>query len=149
MATLQRPNRTWLIAMLISFGMIALLRTLSFYAGSGHTRLTYSDFYAKLEANPVSHEIQEARLIEDRIEGRLGSGRTFSVYVPASDEELLRLLRTNVPTFDIQPPQVGLGAMLMALSPWIILFGIMWMIMRSAQGGGRLLAFGKSRARVN
>ena len=148
MATLQRPNRTWLIAMLISFGIIALLRTLSFYAGSGHTRLTYSDFYAKLEANPASHEIQEARLIEDRIEGHLSNGHTFSVYVPTSDAELLRLLRTNVPTFDIQPPQVGVGAMLMALSPWIILFGVMWMIMRSAQGGGRLLAFGKSRARL-
>jgi cell division protease FtsH len=78
----------------------------------------------------------------------LSNGHTFSVYVPAADEELLRLLRTHVPVFDIQPAQTGLGAILMAFSPWIILFGIMWMIMRSAQGGGRLLAFGKSRARL-
>ena len=148
MATMPRPNRRWMLAVAISFMLILLLRTLSFYAEQRHTRLTYSEFYAKLEANAAAKEILEARLIEDHIEGRLSNGRTFSVYVPTSDAELLRLLRTNVPAFDIQPPQTGLGAILMALSPWIILLGIMWMIMRSAQGGGRLLAFGKSRARL-
>jgi len=134
--------------MVISVLLILLLRTLSFYAEQRHTRLIYSEFYAMLEGNAATKAITEARLIEDHVEGRLSNGHTFSVYVPISNDELLRLLRTNVPAFDIQPPQTGLGAILMALSPWIILFGIMWMIMRSSQGGGRLLAFGKSRARL-
>ncbi len=148
MSTLQRPNRRWMLTMVISVLLILLLRTLSFYAEQRHTRLIYSEFYAMLEGNAATKAITEARLIEDHVEGRLSNGHTFSVYVPISNDELLRLLRTNVPAFDIQPPQTGLGAILMALSPWIILFGIMWMIMRSSQGGGRLLAFGKSRARL-
>ncbi|MBI3087801.1 MAG: ATP-dependent zinc metalloprotease FtsH [Candidatus Omnitrophica bacterium] len=128
--------------------MVALMRLLAHYTSQLHRQLSYSEFYRLLEKNPSAQRITEARLVEGRIEGRFADGSRFYVYMPDSDEDALRLLRTNVPVFDIQPPQAGFMAILMALSPWLILLGVMWLFMRSAQGGGRLLAFGKSRARL-
>ena len=148
MATLRRPPRTWLWVFMLSLMLVALLRTLTHYTSQWHRPLTYSEFYRLVEENSSTKQITEAHLVEGRIEGRLSDGIRFYVYVPDSDEDLLRLLRTNVPTFDLQPPQAGFMAILMALSPWLILLGVMWLFMRSAQGGGRLLAFGKSRAKL-
>ncbi|MBI4342839.1 MAG: AAA family ATPase, partial [Candidatus Omnitrophica bacterium] len=123
-----------------------MMRLLSYYAGQWHRQLSYSEFYRLLKDTP--EEIAEAKLVDDHVEGRLKNGTTFSVFVVPRDEELFRLLRQNVPTFDVQPPQAGFMGILMALSPWIIFLAIMWFVMRSSQGGGRLLAFGKSRARL-
>ena len=148
MTTLRRPNRTWLWVFLASLSMVALMRLLAHYTSQLHRQLSYGEFYRLLEENSSTSRIAEARLVEGRIEGRFADGSRFYVYVPDSDEDVLRLLRTNVPAFDIQPPQAGFTAILMALSPWLILLGVMWLFMRSAQGGGRLLAFGKSRARL-
>jgi len=142
----QRSRR--LLILLFSFGLLTAMWRLSFYAGQLHRSLTYSEFYRLVEQNPTTHEIVDARLTDDRIEGRLKSGAVFSVFVPQRDEEMLKLLRERVPNFDVQPPQAGFFGILMALSPWIIFLGLMWMVMRSAQGGGRLLSFGKSRARL-
>jgi len=142
----QRSRR--LLILLFSFGLLTAMWRLSFYAGQLHRSLTYSEFYRLVEQNPTTHEIVDARLTDDRIEGRLKSGAVFSVFVPQRDDEMLKLLRERVPNFDVQPPQAGFFGILMALSPWIIFLGLMWMVMRSAQGGGRLLSFGKSRARL-
>src|SRR3990167_1365258 len=144
------PQRSrWMIALLVGIATILLLRAmLSYYAGEWHRQITYSEFCRLVQENPKTHEILDARLIDDRIDGRLKSGKSFSVYVPARDEKILSLLRRNVGTFDVQPPQAGFLGIVMALSPWIIFLGIMWFVMRSSQGGGRLLSFGKSRARL-
>ena len=148
MSTLRRPNRSWLWVFLASLGLILTMRALTHYGNQWNRRLTYSEFYRIVESNLVTHQLAEARLIENRVEGRLADNTRFYVNVTMPDEDLMRLLRNNVPTFDIQPQQAGMMAVLMALSPWIILLGLMWLFMRSAQGGGRLLAFGKSRARL-
>ena len=143
------PQRArWTIVLLIMVGTIVLMQMLSRYAGHWHRQLVYSEFYRMLQENPTSHGITEARLVERQVEGQLADGSGFYVYVPEQDPELLKLLRENVPKFDVQPAQAGFFGVLMALSPWIILLGLMWFVMRSAQGGGRLLAFGKSRARL-
>ena len=143
------PQRSrWLLIVLIASGMLALMKMVSNYASQWHRQMTYSEFYRLVHDNPTTQNITEAKLIDDRIEGRLKDGTSFSVFVPPRDEELFRLLRENVPNVDVQPPQAGFFGILMALSPWIIFLGIMWFVMRSAQGGGRLLAFGKSRARL-
>ena len=137
-----------MLMLLVGVGIFALMRTLSHYAGQWHRQLAYGEFYHVLQDNPTTQEIVEARLVEDRVEGRLKDGTGFYVFVPSQDEDLLKLLRQNVAKFDVQPSQAGFFGILMALSPWIILLGIMWFVMRSAQGGGRLLTFGKSRARL-
>jgi len=149
MATVPTRNRPrWLWPILAAVSLILLMRAVSNYANRWHRQLTYGEFFRKLEANPQTHEIVEARLTDGRVEGRLSDGNRFTVYLPLTDDDVLRLLRQNVESFDIQPPQAGFLAILMALSPWIMLFGVMYLIMRSSQGGGRLLTFGKSRAKL-
>jgi len=143
----QQRSR-WVLALAIIFGTIAILRMFGYYASQWHRQMMYSEFYRMVEQNPVTQDIVEARLVDDRVEGHLKNGTSFSVFVPPHDEEVVKLLRQNVSKFDVQPPQAGFLGILIALSPWIIFLGIMWFIMRSAQGGGRLLAFGKSRARL-
>ncbi len=143
------PQRArWMFIMFVVLGSIALMRVLSFYAGQIHRQVTYSEFYRLVQENPTTQEVAVAKLVDNRIEGRLKDGTVFYVFVPSQDDDLIKLLRQNVPSFDVQPAQAGFLGILMALSPWIILFGIMWFVMRSSQGGGRLLSFGKSRARL-
>jgi cell division protease FtsH len=142
----QRPR--WLVFVIIGIITLTLMRALSYYAGQWQRQITYSELYRLLEENATTGNITEAKLIDDRVDGRLKDGRAFSVFIPGRDEEVLRLLRENIPNFDVQPPQAGLFGIVMALSPWIIFLVIMWLLMRSSQGGGRLLSFGKSRARL-
>ena len=150
MSTLRpRPPQSsrWLVLLLIGIGAMTLMHV--FYnIASQHRSLTYSELYQKVENNLVTEEIVEVRLVDDRVDGHLKDGTSFSVFIPPRDEEILKLLRQNVKTFDVQPPQAGFLGIVMALSPWIIFLGIMWFVMRSGAGGGRLLAFGKSRARL-
>src|SRR3989338_4240068 len=116
MTTLPRPQRPRLmVLLLVSLGLVALLRTLSYYADQWHRRLTYSEFYAMVESNQTTKQIAEARLVEDRILGQVSDGRSFYVYVPRPDERLLQLLRTQLPVFDVQPSQTPLMAMIGAL----------------------------------
>src|SRR3989338_969026 len=143
----QQRSR-WLLMGLIVLGTIALMRALSFAAGQWHKQIQYSELYRMAEQNVAKPDILDARLVDNRIEGRLQDGTSFYAFVPAQDDDLIRLLRQNVPNFDVQPPQAGFMGILVAFAPWIILLGIMWFIMRSAQGGGRQLSFGKSRARL-
>ena len=143
------PQRSrWMLFVLLGVGTILLMRTLAYYASQWHRQITYSEFYRLVQDNATTGEIAEARLLDDRVEGRLKTGAGFSVYLPPQDKDLLALLRQHVPNFDVQPSQTGFFSILLALSPWIIFLGIMWFVMRSAQGGGRLLSFGKSRARL-
>ncbi len=154
----QTPSKrpSWLSWLVIALGLLVFMRAASFYASQWHKQMTYSQFYQLLKNNVSSQEILEARLIEDRVEGRLKDGTTFYVYVPPQDIEMLKLLREQIPVdpaknlqgFDVRPPQTGFLGVLIGLSPWLILFGIMWFLSRSAQGGGKLLSFGKSRARL-
>jgi cell division protease FtsH len=137
-----------MVVALVVIGTITLMRLLYTYANQWHRQMTYSEFYRLVEQNQTTRDISEARLVDDRVEGRLKDGTGFSVFVPPRDEAILNLLRENVERFDVQPPQAGFLGILVALSPWILFLGLMWFIMRSAQGGGRLMAFGKSRARL-
>jgi cell division protease FtsH len=137
-----------MLVLLLGIATLTLMHLLSRYASQWHRQMSYSEFYRMVEENPDTQNILEARLLDDRVEGRLKNGTTFSLYIPHRDEEILKLLRKNVPNFDVQPAQAGFLGILMALSPWIFFLGLMWFVMRSTQGGGRLLSFGKSRARL-
>jgi len=142
------PRTRWTVVLVIFIGTFALMQLLARYASQFHRQLTYGELYAMLEQDGAALEVTEAKLVDNRIEGRFRDGTGFYVFVPERDTEIIRLLRLKVPKFDVQPPQAGFFGILMALSPWIILLAIMWFFMRSSQGGGRLLSFGKSRARL-
>lgn len=143
------PQRSrWMLLLFMGIGLLFLMRVMAYYAGQFSQQLTYSEFYSMVENNIEQTDITEAKLVDDRVQGQLANGQGFFVYVPHQDSELIDLMRRNIPKFDVQPSQTGLMGILVAFFPWFILIGIMWFVMRSAQGGGKLLSFGKSRAKL-
>ena len=112
-------------------------------------KLNYSEFYEMVNRNPQTHEIGSCELVENVIRGKLASGGYFLVNVPMNDLELIPLLRKNVGNFSVNPPKTFLKNLIYSLLPVVFLIGFFWFfVYRGAQqGGGRLLSFGKTRAK--
>ncbi len=114
--------------------------------------LSYKTFYQMLLTNNDTGQIQSAVKVENRIVGKRADGKGFTVNIPEEDPELIKLLRENVPEFDIKPPQTFLSNLFYTLGPMLLFILFLWFfIYRGAAGGGgggRMLSFGKSRARL-
>jgi len=112
-------------------------------------RLSYSEFYDIVIRNADTGKIESAELVENQIRGKLRSGVYFQVNIPPTDLELMPVLRENIPDFTVNPPQVFWRNILYSILPVLFLIGFFYFFLyRGAQqGGGRLLSFGKSRAR--
>lgn len=111
--------------------------------------LSYGEFYRLLERNNEIGEIISVVKVEDRIKGTFSSGARFTVHLPQQDADLVRLLRENVPNFDVRPPKTLWVNLFYSLGPMILFIGFLWFfVYRNAQGGrGGILSFGKSRAK--
>jgi len=138
------PRARWPLALLVVLGILILLRMASYFGAPLRQQFTYSQFAQLVQQQAVS----DAKLIDDRIQGQLKDGRAFFVYIPLQDEQMLQMMREDIPNFEVQPSQASPVNILFAFMPWVIALGFLWFMMRSAQGGGRLLSFGKSRARL-
>ncbi|MFH1395256.1 MAG: ATP-dependent zinc metalloprotease FtsH [Candidatus Omnitrophota bacterium] len=111
--------------------------------------LTYKTFYQMLESNNETGDIISAVIIRDRVSGKLSDGKSFVVNIPAEDPGLIKLLRENVPSFDVSPSQTLLSNLFYSLGPMLIFILFLWFfIYRGASGGGKVMSFGKSRARL-
>lgn len=112
--------------------------------------LTYKQFYQMVEANDNEKQVLSAVKVRDRVTGKLSDGKTFSVNVPEEDHELTRLMKDKLPSFDVRPPQTLFSNLLFSLGPMIIFIFFLWFfVYRGASaGGGKMMAFGKSRARL-
>ena len=110
--------------------------------------ISYGEFYRLLEKNTETGAIASAVKIDERIKGVFSSGANFIVNIPAQDQDLLRLLKQNIDDFDVRPPKTLWANIFYSLGPMILFIGFLWFfVYRSAQGGGRILSFGKSRAK--
>jgi len=112
--------------------------------------MTYSAFFGMLEDKNMSSRIVSAVLLEDRVIGKLSDGSKFVVNVPAEDPDLIKFLRKNVQNFDVKPARTFLSNFFWAIIGPIVLVTLFWFLMyRGATGaGGKVLSFGKSRARL-
>ncbi len=111
-------------------------------------QVAYGEFFDWLARNQETGKIRTAILTENILHGELDDRRKYRVNLPDTDPYLIPLLRGQVPSFRIEPPRTLLLNFLINLLGPLILFGALWLLLyRSAQGGGRLLSFGKSRAR--
>ncbi|MEA3489542.1 MAG: ATP-dependent zinc metalloprotease FtsH [Candidatus Omnitrophota bacterium] len=112
--------------------------------------LTYKEFYHMVETNSTTGLILSAVKVKDRISGKLNDGKGYAVNIPEQDPELLKLLRKNVPDFDIKPPQTFLSNLFYSLGPMLIFIFFLWFFIYrgAAAGGGKMLSFGKSRAKL-
>ncbi len=115
-------------------------------------KLSYSDFYYKLEHNLENPQIESVKLIDNLIQGTFtdtaGGGR-FYLHIPQEDKELIALLRKNVDEFEVEPPRTFLLNLLFSLGPIIIFIVFLWYFSyKGNQMGSRVWGFGKSRAKL-
>jgi len=128
--------------------LIYILRLDSFTAASIPKELSYGEFYRLLQDNRQNEAIKSAVKVENELRGSLSSGARFIVHIPQEDPQLLDLLRNNVPDFDVKPPKTLWANIFYSLGPMILFIGFLWFfVYRGSQGGGKILSFGKSRAR--
>lgn len=131
----------YLLIIIVAIWMIA------YYSAStvSKTDITYSAFMKHVQQD----EVKQVTIVDNVISGKLKDGKDFSTVAP-SDDSLIPTLRAR----DIEikaelPPQPPWWTtILSSLLPMLLIVGIWFMLMQQSQGGGgRVMNFGKSRAR--
>ena len=114
------------------------------------TELTYKNFYNMAESNPQTRQIDSAILTIDRVTGKLSDGKSFYVNIPSGEQSIITVMRENIPAFDVKPPQTFFSNLFYSLGPMLIFIFFLWFfIYRGASsGGGKVLSFGKSKAKL-
>ena len=152
MATPPRPTRRRilrgpaLIAVLVLVGMWVFL-----LFGDGTTRgqrLTYSEFRSKVD----SGEVATATFLEGEqvISGELDDGTEYVASYPAAvQESLTQELQQQGVQVDADPQKGSpLGNLIFQLVPVILIVGaFLWIMNQSQAGGGRVMQFGRSKAK--
>lgn len=144
----KKPPRNNFIWIMLLFGLAYMIMAPNVYK-SLTKEINYGIYYQMLVNNSDSGEITSAIKEGSNITGQLLSGTEYRVHAPSDDPDLIRLLRTNVPKFEIQPPNL-LTSLLWSILPMGIFILFLWLVFyRNAAGGGRggVMSFGKSRAR--
>ena len=114
--------------------------------------LTYSEFYSLAEANPQNPKLKTAVRTASIITGEFIDGQKYRVIVPDQAPDLEDVLRKNLQSYEIRPEKTFWVQMLYAIVGPLVFVGLFWFLMyrgSGAAGGGRLMAFGKSKARLN
>ncbi|MDR2550784.1 MAG: ATP-dependent zinc metalloprotease FtsH [Desulfobulbus sp.] len=114
-----------------------------------HT-VTYTEFLHKVDSGLLTN----VTVIGNTVLWNSSDGTLTKTVVPQSSDALARLLRGNVTVLAEEPSQPSW--LLYALLSWLpfLFFGLLWLFYfrrsggQSSGGSGRILAFGKSRARL-
>ena len=112
------------------------------------TEMPYSDFVAQIEKKNVSSVI----MVENSIKGKLKDGTEFSTYIPNNDTQIVKKMTDGDVVITVKPPEQPSWwmSLLSSLLPILILVGVWFWIMNQTQGGGgRVMSFGRSRARMS
>ena len=145
-----KNDKNLFVWVLIIVGLFSLFQwVFSSFEETAH-QMTYKEFYQIVETNDQTGLMVSAVMVNDRISGTMDDGKTYSVNIPKENTDLVTLLRKNVPNFDIKPPQTFLSNLFYSLGPMLIFILFLWFfIYRGAQGGGgKMMSFGKSRAKL-
>lgn len=112
------------------------------------TEMAYSDFVVQIEKKNVSSVI----MVENSIKGKLKDGTEFSTYIPNNDTQIVKTMTDGDVVITVKPPEQPSWwmSLLSSLLPILILVGVWFWIMNQTQGGGgRVMSFGRSRARMS
>jgi len=148
----RRPNLRWFRWMV--FAVIFMTLFYMYWFGSVSMKgvpveVSYGEFYQWVSTNQSTHKIRTAVMMENLIRGELEDHSRFEVTVPVQDPDVVRLLREQVPNFRVESAHGSFWLnFLFNLAGPLLFFAAFWFFLyRGAQGGGRILSFGKSRAR--
>jgi cell division protease FtsH len=139
------------IAIYVLIVMLALFAIkLTSNVESPAAELSYPDFYTKVQQGQVaSAQIIINDLIYN-IKGTLKDGSKFLTTAP-KESDIIQIMQANKVDFttEPEPPPPWWTALLTTLFPIIILIAFLMFIMNQSQGGGgRVMQFGKSKARL-
>ncbi|MGC1404808.1 MAG: ATP-dependent zinc metalloprotease FtsH [Thermodesulfobacteriota bacterium] len=108
--------------------------------------LSYTDFMAMVEKG----EVMSVTVQGEDIQGFSVGGKKFKTFAP-KDTDLIKTLRANNVRITVKPTDESPWYMTILISwfPMLLLIGVWIFFMRQMQtGGGKAMAFGKSRARL-
>jgi len=109
--------------------------------------MNYSEFMTSVEAGEVSGVTIEG----NQVTGTTRDGSTFKSTTPATDNELIPVLRNNGVNIKVKPQEETPWYITVLVSwfPMLLLIGVWIFFMRQMQGGGgKAMSFGKSKARL-
>lgn len=113
---------------------------------SSQKEIIYSEMLSRLEKG----EISEVTIQGENITGKLTNGTSFKTYAPKDDKVVTQFREKGV-KITAKPPEEASWYMTLLVSwfPMLLLIGVWIFFMRQMQsGGGKAMAFGKSRARL-
>ena len=142
MNPLQKNIALWLVISLV-FVMIYHLFN---QPKTAQIEVIYSDFLSYVDKAQVT----EVTIQGDNITGRLNTGKAFKTYAP-KDAGVIPLLKERGVRISAKPLDDSPWYMTVLVSwlPMLLLIGVWIFFMRQMQGGGgKAMAFGKSRARL-
>ena len=146
----QKNMGSFFIWMFMILGLLSVFSYINQGSEKPVQELTYSKFFEMLKGNPASQAIKAAVKTDNIVKGELGSGEKFIVNIPEADQDLIRLLRENIKTFDIKPPKTLWVNLFYSLGPMLLFILFLWLFAYKSPGGGgpagKIWAFGKSRA---
>ncbi len=142
MNPLQKNIALWMVISLVFVLLYHLFNQPKTMAGS----LIFSDFISQVEKGQVT----EVTIQGENISGKATDGKVFKTYMP-KDTQLVPLLKEKNVRITAKPLDDSPWYMNLLISwfPMLLLIGIWIFFMRQMQsGGGKAMAFGKSRARL-
>ncbi len=110
--------------------------------------MAYSDFVSQIEKKNVASVV----MTENSIKGKLKDGTEFSTYIPNNDMKIVEKMTEGNVVITAKPPEQPSWwmSLLSSLIPILILVAVWFWIMNQTQGGGgRVMSFGKSRAKMS
>ncbi len=126
--------------------------------GNNLVELSYPEFVEKLSQDDVLSfksmpETGDYNNGIYNLQGELKDGSTFTSIVPTTEQYnlVVELVKTANVDFDIQPVNsINFMSILSFLFPIILIFGVVFFLMRNSAGGGgnKAFDFGKSRAKL-
>ena len=142
MNPLQKNVALWLVISLVFVMVYHLFNQ----PKTAQTEVIYSDFLSYVDKSQVA----EVTIQGENISGRLTSGTLFKTYAP-KDAGVILLLKDKGVRISAKPADDSPWYMTLLVSwlPMLLLVGVWIFFMRQMQGGGgKAMAFGKSRARL-
>ncbi|TRZ50835.1 ATP-dependent metallopeptidase FtsH/Yme1/Tma family protein [bacterium] len=142
MNSLQKNIALWLFISLV----FVLLYHLFNQPKSAQENIIYSDFVSYAEKG----QIVEVTIQGESISGKLNDGKHFKTYAP-KDAGLIQILKDKGVRIASKPAEESPWYMNVLISwvPMLLLVGVWIFFMRQMQaGGGKAMAFGKSKARL-
>jgi len=139
---LQKNIALWLVISLVFVMVYHLFNQ----PKTAQTEIIYSDFLSYVDKSQVA----EVTIQGENISGRLTSGTLFKTYAP-KDAGVILLLKDKGVRISAKPADDSPWYMTLLVSwlPMLLLIGVWIFFMRQMQGGGgKAMAFGKSRARL-